>query len=99
MKQFKVKFVREFEVGVEAEDAVHAKSLADEIVKQFPADTCRLLSVIDDAYVEGECGGCAVDPHKPYGKPKGPKPDPSGGSPSTPVMKVPMLVDQVAQAA
>lgn len=99
MKKFQVKFVREFEVGIEAEDAVTAKALADEIVKQFPPETSRVLSIIAEDYVEGDCAGCAVDPHKPYGKPKGPKPDPSGGSPSTPTMKVPVLVDQIAEAA
>lgn len=99
MKKFKVKYVREFEVDVEAEDSVIALNFADAVVAQFPEGTCRLLSIIDWEYVERECAGCAVDPMNPHGKPKGPKPDPSGGSPATPVMKVPVLVDQVAQAA
>lgn len=99
MKTFKVKFVREFEVDVEADSGVGAANIAATILEQFPKDTCKVLSIIAEDYVEGECTGCAVDPMKPHGKPKGPKPDPSGGSPATPVMKVPVLVDQIAVAA
>lgn len=99
MKKFKIKFVREFEVDVEADSGAAAAQIAAAIPEQFPKDTCRLLSIIDWEHLERECAGCAVDPMNPHGKPKGPKPDPSGGSPATPVMKVPVLVDQVAQAA
>lgn len=98
MKKFHVKFVREFEVDVEADDAVIANKLANAILAQFPAGTCRLLSIIAEGYVEAECAGCAVDPMNPHGRPRGGNPN-GGGSPGTPVVKQEVLVDQVAEAA
>lgn len=101
MKQFKVKFARTFEVDVAAENGAVAQAVADSIMAQFPADSCTLLSIIAEDHVEGECAGCAVDMMKPYGKPKGPPGGPPnmGGSPATPVIRLPVLEDQIAAAA
>lgn len=97
MKKFTVKFVREFEVEVQAEDASAAKLLADRVLTQFPKGTTKLLSLVAEDYVESKCAGCAVDPLNPHGKPRG-NPD-GGGSPGTPVIRIEELADQVAEAA
>lgn len=98
MKKFSVKFLREFEVEVQANSGDAASKLAGAILAQFPKDTCKLLSIVAADYVEGECAGCAVDPMNPHGKPRGGPPD-MGGSPGTPVVRQEVLVDQVAEAA
>lgn len=98
MKKFTVKFLREFEVEVQADSGDMASQIAASILAQFPKDSCKLLSIVAENYVEGECAGCAVDPMSPHGKPRGGKPN-GGGSPGTPTISVPVLVDQVAEAA
>ena len=52
MKNFHVKFIREFEVDVQADTTEVAGQLAKQIIAQFPAGTCKLLSVVEDGYVE-----------------------------------------------
>lgn len=98
MKKFKVKFVREFEVQIQAENGAMASQVGSSIIAQFPKDTCKLLSIIAEDYVESECSGCAVDPMNPKGKPRGGPPNLGGNSGGT-VVKVPVLVDQIAAAA
>lgn len=91
MKKFQVKFVREFEVGIEAVDTPTAEALARQVLAQFPKDTVKILSIIaEDAVVYTSED---PEPTKPWGRPNG------GGSPGTPTVKVPELVDQVAKAA
>jgi|SRR5579871_1508381 len=97
LRKFRVKFLREFEVEIEAESGEMATQISSSILAQFPKDTCKLLSVIAEDYVEQPCAGCAADPLNPSGKPRG---NPTGGgSPGTPTVKTPPLVDQVAEAA
>lgn len=45
MKKFKVKFIREFEVDVEAVDLPTAADLSKKVIAAFPEGTCRLLSI------------------------------------------------------
>lgn len=90
MRNFIVKFTRDFEVLVDAESLDMAEKIGKEITGQFPVDTCKLLSVIDVNAVELEK---PAPPTKPFGRPKG------GGSPGTPTIRVPELVDQIAAAA
>lgn len=97
MKKFVAKFLREFEVELQAEFGDLAAQQASSVVAQFPAGTCKLLSIIED--------GVAVEvvhelkSRREAKKPRQPKPDPPGGSPATPVIKVPVLADQVAEVA
>lgn len=98
MKKFTVKFLRRFEVEIQADNGDSAAQIASSILAQFPKDTCMLLSIIAEDYVEGECKACAVDPLNPHGKPRGGSPE-GGGSPGTPVIRTEEMVDQVAEAA
>lgn len=97
MKKFTVKFQREFEVQVEAETPAIAQQLTKQIMAQFPEGTCKLLSIVAEDYIEGECAGCK-EAVKSGGKPPHGKPD-GGGTPGATVVRVPVLVDQVAEAA
>lgn len=93
MKKFSVKFLREFEVDIEAEDTKIAEQLAQQILSQFPAGTVKLLSVIAEGAVviaDGE----PSPPTKPWGSPNG-----GGGSPGTPIVRQEVLIDQIAEAA
>jgi hypothetical protein len=100
MKKFKAKFLRIFEVEVEADDASDARTIGADIVGQFPQGTCKLLSVIEEGHEDATCAACAdaekngTGPHTPKGGPPT-----LGGSPATPVVKLPKLADQVAEAA
>lgn len=91
MKKFHVKFLREFEVQIEAVDLATANDLAGAIIGQFPEGSCKLLSVVAEGVVAVPDGD---PPRRSWGKP-----DPSGGSPGTPVVRVEELVDQVSEAA
>lgn len=98
--QFIVKFVRQFEAEIEAESTEAAVALAQGIVKEFPTDTCRVLSIVTEGYVEQPCPACEAgdiqrsEGTHPHGNPSG-----GGNTPGTPTVKVPMLVDQIAEAA
>lgn len=98
MKKFTVKFVREMEFETEAEDSAQARVIAEKTLTRYPKNTCKLLSIVAEDYVDGECAGCAVDPMNPHGKPRGGPPNLGGNSGGT-VVKLPVLVDQVAEAA
>ncbi len=99
MKKFNATLVREFQVGIEADSAAIAERIAHQVMAQFPAGTCRLLSLIEDGYEEKPCAACdAGDLKKPDQPPPHGTPTP-GGSPGTPTVSVPVLVDQVAKAA
>lgn len=92
MSKFSVKFLREFEVDIQAEDTKIAEQLAQRILSQFPPGTVKLLSVIAEGAVviaDGE----PSPPTKPWGNPNG------GGSPGTPIVRREVLVDQIAEAA
>lgn len=92
MKKYNVTFQREFEVGIEAESTEIAEKLANQVLTQFPKGSCKLLSIIaDDAVVF--TSEDPEPPTRPWGRPNG------GGSPGTPTVKLPELVDQVAKAA
>lgn len=52
MKNFNVKFLREFEVQIQADTAATAQVLANRVLAQFPVGSCRLLSIIAENYVE-----------------------------------------------
>ena len=52
MKKYHVKFLRLFEVDVEADDIKIAEALARQVLAQFPAGTCKLLEVKAEDYVE-----------------------------------------------
>jgi hypothetical protein len=99
MKKFSVKFIREFEVEVQAEDTATAKLMADAVIAQFPKDSCRLLSVVAEDALE-ECATCRDEgPIKPVDPPRRGGPPNLGGNPGGTVVKVPVLVDQIAEAA
>lgn len=97
MKKFAVKFLREFEVEVVAENSASAQTIASNILAQFPKDSCKLLSIIAegvDVEVLAEIGGeTGRKPPPPKGPPN------MGGSPATPVIRLPVLADQIAAAA
>lgn len=97
MKKFTVKFARQFDVEIEADTSESARSIADRILEQFPKDSCKLLSIIAEgaeievlAEISGETGR---KPTPPSGPPN------LGGSPATPVVRLPVLEDQIAAAA
>jgi hypothetical protein len=48
MQKFNVKFSRDFEVGIEADTLALAELLAGRIIAEFPASTCRLLSIVPE---------------------------------------------------
>lgn len=98
MKKFVIKFLRGFEVEVQADSGDMASQIATSVLAQFPKGSCKLLSIVAEDYVEGECLGCAVDPMNPHGKPRGGPPN-LGGNPGGTVVKLPVLVDQIAEAA
>lgn len=52
MKTYHVTFARKFEVDVQAESIELAKALANRVMAEFPADSCKLLSIYADDYVE-----------------------------------------------
>jgi hypothetical protein len=64
MGKYHAKFLRLFEVEIEADGIDAAKAAAQRIVSQFPAGTCKPLSVIAHDYVEPP-------------EPPTPKPDPA----------------------
>jgi hypothetical protein len=94
MKKFNVKFQREFEVQVEADSLEIAGQLARQVLAQFPAGSCKLLSIYAEDYVEPTE---SIGPDQPT-PPRGGSPL-GGGSPGTPTATVPVLVDQIAEAA
>jgi hypothetical protein len=101
MKKFTVKFLREFEVEIEAENGAHAKNIAERILTQFPAGTCKLLSLVAEDYTEQPCQGCLdFGPIKSEvgTPPRGGHPN-GGGSPGTPIIRTEEIVDQIAAAA
>lgn len=98
MKKFNVRFLRVFEVEIFAEDSANAQTLADQILGQFPKDSCKMLSIIAEGaevQVLAEIGGETGRKPPP---PKGGPPN-LGGSPATPVVRLPVLEDQIAAAA
>ena len=52
LRKFNVQFLRRFEVQIEADSLATAERLAREVLKQFPADSVRLLSIIPEGYIE-----------------------------------------------
>ena len=52
MQTYKVKFSRDFEVDIHAGTLPLAEQLAKQVIAQFPADSCKLLSIIPGGYVE-----------------------------------------------
>lgn len=96
MKKFSVKFLREFEVEVEAVSTAAAQAMAERIVAQFPEGTCKLLSVIAEG-VEVEVAAEITEQGRTT-PPRGGRPN-GGGSPGTPVVRTEVLVDQIAEAA
>jgi hypothetical protein len=48
MRKFTVKFNREFEVGIEAENLEVAQALSRQIIANFPPETARVLSIIEE---------------------------------------------------
>lgn len=97
MKKYNVKFVREFEVEVEAVSTGAATAIAERIMAQFAPGSCKLLSVVAEGVeveVVAELGlGSGRAPPPRGGKPNG------GGTPGTPVVRTEVLVDQIAEAA
>ena len=97
MKKYLVKFQRDFEVEIEADTVGVVQGLARNVLRQFPEGTCKLLSITREGYVDKPCIGCQEDgplPSRrgpPDNKPLG------GGSPGTPTVRVPELVDQIAK--
>lgn len=90
MRKFHVKFLREFEVEIQAESTAVAEQMAQRLTGQFPPETCKLLSIIAEDAPKAEA---PKPPNKPWGRPNG------GGSPGTPTIRVPELIDQIAEAA
>ncbi len=52
MQTYKVKFSRDFEVDIHAETLPLAGQLAKQVIAQFPAGSCKILSIIPEGYVE-----------------------------------------------
>lgn len=50
--KYHAKFSRVFEVTIEADSIVYAEKLVEGVIKQFPADTCKMLSIHVDGYVD-----------------------------------------------
>ena len=98
MKKFNAKFLREFEVGVEAESMEVAQRLVARIIAQFQG-TARLLSIVAEDAVDEPCAACQEEgpikptPGSPHNKPTG------GGAPGAGTAHVEILVDQIAKAA
>lgn len=91
MNKFTVRFLREFEVEIQAESGDMAAQIASSIMCQVAPGKCKLLSIIrEGAAIEvlAEIGGEGRTP--PRGRPNG------GGSSGGTIVKVPVLVDQVA---
>lgn len=100
MKKFNVRFVREFEVQIEADSTDIAQALAAQVLAQFPPNSTKILSIVAEGVdMEVPCAECEANgpikphPHRPTNNPS------SGGSPGTPTISVPVLVDQIASAA
>lgn len=91
MKKFVAKFLREFEVEIQAESTAAAAQAARKVLDQFPKDTVRVLSVIAE--------GAVIETPAPTPGPRRGGPPTLGGSPATPTIKVPVLADQIAEAA
>lgn len=88
MPKFIAKMLREFEAEITADTIENAEGIAKSILEQIPDS--KLLSILPEGYVE------PTDPEKPIrpgNKPVG------GGSPGTPTVSVPVLVDQIAKVA
>lgn len=99
MKKFSVKFLREFEVEIQADNGDSAAQIASSILAQFPKGSCKLLSIVAEDYIERGCTACEEGTIKPSsGKPPHGNPG-GGGSPGTPVVRTEEMVDQVAEAA
>ena len=92
MTKFKVKFLREFEVDIDAESLEIAGQLAQKVLTQFANGTCKLLSIVQEGVVVTQ------ESEKPRTPPRGGPPN-LGGSPGTPVIRTPEIVDQIARAA
>lgn len=93
MKKYQVTFQRAFEVNVEADSLEVAELLAKQIIAQFPADTCKLLSIVAEDAVVQHSSPDIKPPTSPLGRP------PTGGTPGTPVIRQEVLEDQIAEAA
>jgi hypothetical protein len=91
--KYHIKFQRDFEVEFEALDMESAEKLAHDLVAQFPAGSCKLLSIYADDYKAPP-----DDPAPVVSPPRGGSPV-GGGTPGTPVVKTEILVDQIAEAA
>lgn len=88
MPKFNVKFSQVYEVVIEADTLGTAQGQAHKVVAQFPPGHCKLLSIL----AEGVADPTAPEsPTPPFGRPVG------GGSPGTPTVRVPELVDQIAK--
>ncbi len=64
MKTFHVKFTRDFEVDVQAESLEAASHLAKQVTAQFATGSCKILSVIEDGYIEPPEAANSVDIHE-----------------------------------
>lgn len=91
MKKFTVKFQREFEVEVEADSLETAEQLARQVLLQFPPQTAKLLSILPEGYIEPVAPPPQLSP--PRGRPLG------GGSSGPTIVRVPVLIDQIAKVA
>jgi hypothetical protein len=99
MKKFTAKFLREFEVVIEADDSATGYQIAEQILAQFPKGSVKLLSVIAEDHEDNTCKACQLDWIDVPTPPRGGKPT-GGGSPQTPALPVSApLVDQIAEAA
>lgn len=92
MKKFNVKFQREFDAQIEADTPAMAAQMLSRQV-----GSCKVLSIIADDYIERPCPACK-DAVKSGGKPPHGTPE-GGGNPGATVVRVPVLVDQIAAAA
>lgn len=52
MKNYYVKFLREFDAEVQADNVQYAQVLARRVIAQFPEGSCRLVSIIAEDYVD-----------------------------------------------
>lgn len=93
MKKYTIKFQRDFVVEVGAENLTAVERLSRDLVAGFPADTCKLLSIIaEDAVVEHTAPDIKP-PTSPLGRP------PTRPTPGTPTIRQDVLVDAIAKAA
>lgn len=88
MNKFRVTFLREFLMEIEADNLTMAQDDAHRLALSFPEGNAKVLSIYVDGYI--------ASPDAPSPAPFTPRNIPPGGTPGTPIVREEELVDQVA---